>query len=115
MDTDVLQPIANIFLPSFIGVNMRGSPLILTLLLLGASFSGCFGIIETTNNTNFENSNETLENTTISENETVDENETTNENQTANENETVNEIEIYPFSCMGSNEYCYRSYDNFTT
>ena len=61
MDTDVLHLIATIFLPLFIRVNMRGSALILIPLLLGATFSGCFGIIETSNNTNFENS-------TISEN-----------------------------------------------
>ena len=98
---------------------MRLAPLVLALLFFCSTFSGCFGILE---NTNFENSDETLENTTISENETAYENETTNENETANENETTNEtanettnvIETYSFSCMGLNEYCYRGYDNFT-
>ena len=43
MDADVLHPIVSIFSPRLVGVNMRGTSFLLILLVIGASFSGCFG------------------------------------------------------------------------
>ncbi|MBI31860.1 MAG: hypothetical protein CMB72_04650 [Euryarchaeota archaeon] len=43
MDADVLHPIVSIFSPPLVGVNMRGTSFQLILLIIGASFSGCFG------------------------------------------------------------------------
>ena len=58
--------------------------------------AGCFGTTEITNKDNLEDFKD------IDENETVV------------ENETEEMVNTYSFDCMGSNEYCYRTYDDFT-